>query len=303
MTNAVRKAVIPAAGLGHEVPARYQGPAQGDAAGRRPAGDPVRGGRGRACRHRRHPHHHGPRQAQPRGPLRPVDRARGDRSRRRASTSCSPRCGAWPTWPTSTTSARARRWAWATPCRWPASTWAASPSWSCSATTSWTSAPPCSADMITAYGDTASSVVAFKSFPPEEISSYGCAEAEPTDDRQPGTAAGHRREAQARGRAQRPGRHGPLPVHARDLRRLDRTKPGVGGEIQLTDAIAILLAEQPVYGFVFDEGRFDIGKKLDYLRATVELALDRDDLGPEFASLPGRGREAPGHRLGPKPRA
>ena len=65
---------------------------------------------------------------------------------------------------------------------------------------------------------------------------------------------------------------------------LDRTKPGVGGEIQLTDAIAILLAEQPVYGFVFDEGRYDIGKKLDYLRATVELALDRDDLGPEFAA-------------------
>lgn len=39
-----------------------------------------------------------------------------------------------------------------------------------------------------------------------------------------------------------------------------------------------------MYGFVFDEGRFDIGKKLDYLRATVELALDRDDLGPEFAT-------------------
>jgi UTP--glucose-1-phosphate uridylyltransferase len=63
---------------------------------------------------------------------------------------------------------------------------------------------------------------------------------------------------------------------------IDRTKPGVGGEIQLTDAIAILLAEQPVYGFVFEDGRFDIGKKLDYLRATVELAADREDLGPEF---------------------
>jgi UTP--glucose-1-phosphate uridylyltransferase len=39
-----------------------------------------------------------------------------------------------------------------------------------------------------------------------------------------------------------------------------------------------------VHGFVFEHGRFDIGKKLDYLRATVELALDRDDLGPEFAA-------------------
>jgi UTP--glucose-1-phosphate uridylyltransferase len=40
-----------------------------------------------------------------------------------------------------------------------------------------------------------------------------------------------------------------------------------------------------VYGHVFDDGRFDIGKKLDYLRATVELALDRDDLGPEFREV------------------
>jgi UTP--glucose-1-phosphate uridylyltransferase len=63
---------------------------------------------------------------------------------------------------------------------------------------------------------------------------------------------------------------------------LDRTPPGKGGEIQLTDAIALLLAEEPVYGMVFSEGRYDIGKKIDYLRATVELAADRDDLGPEF---------------------
>jgi UTP--glucose-1-phosphate uridylyltransferase len=63
---------------------------------------------------------------------------------------------------------------------------------------------------------------------------------------------------------------------------LSRTKPGKGGEIQLTDAIALLLAEQPVYGYVFTEGRYDIGKKVDYLRATVELALARDDVGPEF---------------------
>ena len=102
---------------------------------------------------------------------------------------------------------------------------------------------------------------------------------------QPGAPAGHRREAEARGRAVRPGGHGPVPVHPEIFDAIDRTKPGVGGEIQLTDAIAILLAEQPVYGFVFDEGRFDIGKKLDYLRATVELALDRDDLGPEFAEF------------------
>jgi UTP--glucose-1-phosphate uridylyltransferase len=137
-------------------------------------------------------------------------------------------------------------------------------------------------DMIAVNDDTGASVVAFKSFPPEEISSYGCADPEPTD--RPDLV-------RLRGIVEKPKPEdapSDLAVMGRYLftreifDAIDRTKPGVGGEIQLTDAIAILLTEQPVYGFVFDEGRFDIGKKLDYLRATVELALDRDDLGPEF---------------------
>ena len=63
---------------------------------------------------------------------------------------------------------------------------------------------------------------------------------------------------------------------------LHRTTPGVGGEIQLTDAIRGLTATQAVYGYVFDGVRYDIGKKIDYLRATVELGADREDLGEEF---------------------
>ncbi len=59
----------------------------------------------------------------------------------------------------------------------------------------------------------------------------------------------------------------------------------MGGEIQLTDAIALLLKEEPVMGYIFKDGRFDIGKKIDFLRATVELALDREDLGPEFSAV------------------
>lgn len=63
---------------------------------------------------------------------------------------------------------------------------------------------------------------------------------------------------------------------------ISRVSPGVGGEIQLTDAIALLLETHPVFGWVFSGGRYDIGNKLDYLRATVELAAEREDLGPEF---------------------
>jgi UTP--glucose-1-phosphate uridylyltransferase len=63
---------------------------------------------------------------------------------------------------------------------------------------------------------------------------------------------------------------------------LAQVQPGVGGEIQLTDAIALLMKEQEVYGYTFSEGRYDTGNKLDYLRATVEFAVRRDDLGPAF---------------------
>ncbi|HEX6310065.1 MAG TPA: UTP--glucose-1-phosphate uridylyltransferase GalU [Acidimicrobiia bacterium] len=66
---------------------------------------------------------------------------------------------------------------------------------------------------------------------------------------------------------------------------IDRIEPGAGGELQLTDAIGLLLRDEPVYGFRFREGRYDAGMKFDYLRANLELALERPDLGPEVEQL------------------
>jgi len=66
---------------------------------------------------------------------------------------------------------------------------------------------------------------------------------------------------------------------------LDRIEPGRNGELQLTDAIALLLDDQTVYGQTFDAGRHDIGQKLGFLRANIELALERDDLGGSVADL------------------
>lgn len=63
---------------------------------------------------------------------------------------------------------------------------------------------------------------------------------------------------------------------------LHHVPPGMAGEIQLTDGIRELTKTQAVYGVLFEGQRYDIGKKLDYLRATVELAAGRDDVGPEF---------------------
>ena len=67
---------------------------------------------------------------------------------------------------------------------------------------------------------------------------------------------------------------------------LENTAPGKGGEIQLTDALQELAAEPDgpaaCYGVVFRGRRYDTGDRLDYIKAIVQLALDRDDLGPEL---------------------
>ncbi len=68
----------------------------------------------------------------------------------------------------------------------------------------------------------------------------------------------------------------------RSSRRSGRRSPVAGDEIQLTDAINLLAQEQAVYAYAFERGRFDVGNKLDYLKATVEMAIERDDVGPAF---------------------
>ena len=67
---------------------------------------------------------------------------------------------------------------------------------------------------------------------------------------------------------------------------LDQTEPGAGGEIQLTDALQTLAANPSiaggVYGVVFRGRRYDTGDRLDYIKAIVQLAVEREDLGPEL---------------------
>jgi UTP--glucose-1-phosphate uridylyltransferase len=146
-------------------------------------------------------------------------------------------------------------------------------------------------EMIDLHEERGGSVIALKEFPREEISAYGCVD--------PGEIDG--RVVEIRGLVEKPppeeapstmavmGRYvfGPEIFDA-----IDHVKPGKGGEIQLTDAIALLVGVHPVHGYTFTDGRYDIGSKLDYLRATVQLALERDDLGPDFrAWLAGYVRE------------
>lgn len=63
---------------------------------------------------------------------------------------------------------------------------------------------------------------------------------------------------------------------------LENTKPGKGGEIQLTDALKTLISKEEMYAYVFEGRRHDVGDKLGFLQATVEYALKREDLKEEF---------------------
>jgi UTP--glucose-1-phosphate uridylyltransferase len=63
---------------------------------------------------------------------------------------------------------------------------------------------------------------------------------------------------------------------------LEKTKPGKGGEIQLTDALKDLISQEAMYAYNFEGKRYDVGDKLGFLQATVEYALRREDLREDF---------------------
>ncbi|WP_282797619.1 UTP--glucose-1-phosphate uridylyltransferase GalU [Streptomyces sp. CC224B] len=130
------------------------------------------------------------------------------------------------------------------------------------------------------------SVIALMEVAPEQIHLYGCAAVEATGDgdvvkvtdlvEKPETADAPSNYAII-------GRY-VLDPHIFDV--LRTTEPGRGGEIQLTDALQQLAADEkvagPVHGVVFQGRRYDTGDRGDYLRAIVRLACEREDLGPDF---------------------
>jgi UTP--glucose-1-phosphate uridylyltransferase len=134
--------------------------------------------------------------------------------------------------------------------------------------------------MVEVQAQQGGSVVALKEVPKESVSLYGCAavEGDPGGD-----------TVRITGLVEKPpveeapsnlaiiGRYVLAPSVFDVLR---ETPPGRGGEIQLTDALATLMTTEPVHGVVFRGRRYDTGDRLDYLKAVVQLAAERDDLGP-----------------------
>jgi UTP--glucose-1-phosphate uridylyltransferase len=143
--------------------------------------------------------------------------------------------------------------------------------------------------MIDVQQQLGGSVVALMEVPREQIHLYGCAAVEPTDEpdlvritdlvEKPSTEEAPSTFAVI-------GRYVLAP---QIFAVLGRTQPGRGGEIQLTDALRELSSAGgpvggggPVHGVVFRGRRYDTGDRLDYLKAVVRLACDREDLGPDF---------------------
>jgi UTP--glucose-1-phosphate uridylyltransferase len=110
--------------------------------------------------------------------------------------------------------------------------------------------PGCLAQMAAEYEKHAGSVIAVETVPRESTSSYGIVAVDEDDNNR--------------------------------IIQIVVTKRGAGGEIQLTDGIADLLAEQPVYAYSFTGVRYDCGSKLGYLQATVAFGLDHPDTGERF---------------------
>jgi UTP--glucose-1-phosphate uridylyltransferase len=138
--------------------------------------------------------------------------------------------------------------------------------------------------MLGAFERHGGSVVALKTVEPAEISSYGSCRVEPVEPDLVRMLEVVEKPSpeEAPSDLALMGRYVFTP---QIFDAIDRLKPGRGGELQLTDAIGLLLEEQRVYGYIFSWGRYDAGNKLDYLRANIELALERPDLGPGLRRL------------------
>lgn len=129
-------------------------------------------------------------------------------------------------------------------------------------------------------------IVALLEVDPEQIHMYGAAAIELTDDPDVVRITGLVEKPAAEDAPSNYAIIGRYVLKPEIFDVLEHTPPGKGGEIQLTDALEVLAADAErsggVYGVVFRGRRYDTGDRLDYIKAIVQLAVDRDDLGPDL---------------------
>jgi UTP--glucose-1-phosphate uridylyltransferase len=145
---------------------------------------------------------------------------------------------------------------------------------------------PCLRQLLDIYNFFSTPVLAVMEVPRESISSYGCIDADPVMHNGSTDRVYRIRDLVEKPKASEApsnlaiiGRYVLTPDIFESLQAID---PGSGGEIQLTDAIRHLGRSRPIYAYRFEGTRYDAGDKLGFLKATVEYALRRHDLGGPF---------------------
>lgn len=138
---------------------------------------------------------------------------------------------------------------------------------------------PVAKQLVDTFHERGGSVIAVEEVTREDIESYGIVDGDPIDDR----------VYKLRGVVEKPkledaptnlgivGRYALTP-EIFDV--LEETPPGKAGEIQITDGLGLLLKRQPMFALKFEGRRYDTGRPLGLIKASIELALARDDVGP-----------------------
>jgi UTP--glucose-1-phosphate uridylyltransferase len=139
--------------------------------------------------------------------------------------------------------------------------------------------PGCLEQMANEYEQHGGSVIAVETVPPENTSSYGIVAVDEDDHNRVTEIVEKPAPEDAPSNSAVVGRY---LLNPDIFDRLENTGRGAGGEIQLTDGIADMLAESPVYAYSFSGTRYDCGNKLGYLQATVAFGLEHPDTGEQF---------------------
>ncbi len=142
----------------------------------------------------------------------------------------------------------------------------------------------CMKQMVDAYNEVGGNLISVLEVPREEVSSYGVID--------PGGETGAMTEV--KGLVEKPPVEeapsnkivsGRYILQPEVMRVLETQEKGAGGEVQLTDAMAKMIGDQPFHAVTFDGNRYDCGSKLGFVEATLALALERNDMGGDVRAI------------------
>lgn len=141
---------------------------------------------------------------------------------------------------------------------------------------------PALKQLINVYDKTGASVLGVQEVPLEKVSSYGIVASQPTAEERTFIVNDMVEKPAVEEAPSRLAVLGRYVITPEVFAILEQTPPGRGNEIQLTDALKVLAKEQAMYAYNFEGRRYDVGDKQGFLEATVEMALKRPDLRDKF---------------------